>query len=70
VWYKYTELERFKARVPAATLAVAAKMASPARDFRGAILAKQRETGRPGARGWKGTQALRATSGEMCTALS
>ena len=48
VWYKYTELQRFKQHKSSSTLAVAAAAAPPARDFKGAILQKLQETGRPG----------------------
>jgi Indole-3-glycerol phosphate synthase len=48
VWYKATEIERWRQTMPLATLNSAAKTAPAVRDFRAAILAKRDEYGKPG----------------------
>ncbi len=48
VWHKAVEVARWRAKVPLAALASAAKAAPPARDFVGALRAAAAATGRPG----------------------
>jgi len=48
VWYKAREIEAWKERTPLPSLMGMAKAAAPARDFKGAILQKAKDTGKPG----------------------
>lgn len=48
VWWKAKEVEYMRDRVPLAQLNSLVKAAQPARDFRGAILKRAAETGKPG----------------------
>ena len=48
VWYKAVEIERWRAKTPLAMLAKMATQAPAARDFKGAILGKLEEYGKPG----------------------
>eukprot|EP01025_Chloroclados_australasicus_P011826 TRINITY_DN1527_c1_g1_i1.p2 TRINITY_DN1527_c1_g1~~TRINITY_DN1527_c1_g1_i1.p2 ORF type:complete len:374 (-),score=50.05 TRINITY_DN1527_c1_g1_i1:142-1158(-) len=48
VWYKSVEVEKWRNNLPAVMLRDLALKAEPARDFKGAILAKLEEYGKPG----------------------
>eukprot|EP00879_Flechtneria_rotunda_P020352 GHRR01021403.1.p1 GENE.GHRR01021403.1~~GHRR01021403.1.p1 ORF type:complete len:298 (+),score=100.26 GHRR01021403.1:628-1521(+) len=48
VWYKTKEIEVFREKQPLVMLQARAKAAPPARDFKAALLAKARQTGKPG----------------------
>ncbi|WIA32059.1 hypothetical protein OEZ86_002911 [Tetradesmus obliquus] len=48
VWYKAKEIESFREKQPLPMLQALARQAPPARDFKAAILAKAKETGKPG----------------------
>jgi indole-3-glycerol phosphate synthase len=48
VWHKAVEIDRWRQRTPLARLGMMAKQAPKARDFKGSILAKLEENGKPG----------------------
>lgn len=48
VWWKAKEIENMRSKTSLATLLKLSKIAQPARDFRGAVLRRMAETGKPG----------------------